>query len=328
MPADRPVATAAAGPTDGTAGHHPTHGTAARRPMVMVWLGVVAFSTGPVLAAGSSAPGVVFSFWRLWIGVAVLGTAAAVRRLRGAPPTARSAWPAALVCGVLFGGHQVALVSAIQTTSVVDVTLMNTIAPVIVGVLAVPLLGEHPGAAFRAWSAVAMAGAATVAVLGSTGADPNPGGMALAAVNVVLYAGYFLGSKVNRERIEPVPFLFGVMVGGALLVSAGALLLAQPVRAISAADLARCAAVAVIPGVVGHASITWALRWVPANVPPVVMLTIPLLSGTMAWVLLGQAVHPVQILAGAATLVGVAGAVRSPSARSASREALVLAEET
>jgi drug/metabolite transporter (DMT)-like permease len=322
MPADRPPAP---GPATAPGTAPPAGGG---RALTMVWVGVVAFSTGPVLAAGSSAPGVVFSFGRLWMGVAVMGAAAAVRRLRGASPTARSVWPAALASGVLFGGHQVALVTAIQTTSVVDVTLMNTIAPIIVGALAVPLLGEHPGAAFRAWSAVAMAGAATVVVLGSTGADPNPAGMALAAVNVVLYAAYFLGSKVTRERIEPVPFLFGVMVGGALLVSAGAVLLGRPVADISAADLLRCAAVALIPGVVGHTSVTWALRWVPANVPPVIMLTIPLLSGTMAWVLLGQAVHPVQILAGAATLVGVAGAVRAQSAPAAAGSALVLAEET
>jgi drug/metabolite transporter (DMT)-like permease len=67
----------------------------------------------------------------------------------------------------------------------------------------------------------------------------------------------------------------------------------------------------------------------PANLPPVMMLAIPVLSGAMAWALLDQAIRPAQALAGLITLVGVAGAVRSPSAPAlAADEALLLAEES
>lgn len=300
-----------------------------RHPVGLVWFGTVLFSTGPVLVAGASISGVVFSFWRLWCGVAILGVAAAVRRLRVAEATTARGWMWAGACGVAFAVHQLMFMSALQVTSVVDATLMNTIAPVVVALLAVPAFGERPGTRFRAWSALAMTGAAAVALAGSTGPQGDPAGMALAAGNVVFYAVYFVGSKMAVPHISTVPFLFGSIVAAALTVSTFVVVTGEAAVPVDGADLLRCAAVALLPGAVGHFSITRSLASVPANLPPVVMLTIPVLSGAMAWVFLGQQVRVAQIVAGAVTLVAVAGAVRSPSARAVGADAaLALAEET
>jgi drug/metabolite transporter (DMT)-like permease len=304
-------------------------GTAARHPVGLVWFGIVVFSGGPVLVADATISGVAFSFWRLWFGVVVLGIATLVhQRLSGVAFTRTGLWWSA-ICGVTFGFHQLAFMTAVKEASVVDVTLMNTIAPVIVGVLAVPLFGERPGLGFRLWSVVAMVGAAAVVLAGSSGSDGDPLGMALAVVNVVFYAVYFVGTKVARPHMDTVPFLFAVIVAAAVTVSAWVVLAGTEVTPIGRADLVACFAVALLPGAVGHFSVTWSLRWVPANLPPVIMLAIPVLSGALAWVFLDQAVSIGQVLAGAATLVGVLGAVRSPSAQAlAAGDAAILAEET
>ncbi len=74
--------------------------------------------------------------------------------------------------------HQLMFCIALRTTSVIDVTLMNTLAPVAVAVLAVPMFGERPGVSFRAWSVLAIAGALVVAIAGSTGEHAQPMGIA------------------------------------------------------------------------------------------------------------------------------------------------------
>jgi drug/metabolite transporter (DMT)-like permease len=151
-------------------------------------------------------------------------------------------------------------------------------------------------------------------------------GMLLAALNVVGYCFYFVWSKQARDKIDTVPFLFGAIVFAALSVSAFAVLAGEPVGSITAHDLALCAAVAVLPGVIGHFSVTWSLRWVPANIPPVIMLGIPVVSGLLAWAFLGQGVHPAQVLGGLLTVAGVAGALRMSGSLEA--ESLLTAEET
>lgn len=314
------------------AAHAPTgafgraRGIAQRSPISAVVFGVVLFSTGPVMVAGASVSGPIFSFWRLWIGVAVLGTATLLYCRTRAWPTLEG-WKWAAICGLAFGFHQLTFMTALRLTSVVDVTLMNTIAPIVVGALAVPMFGERPGVSFRLWSVVAIGGTAIVVLAGSSGPNGDPVGMLLAALNVVGYSFYFVWSKLARDKIDTVPFLFGATLFAALSVSAFVLVAGEPLGDISAHDLLLCFLVAVLPGFCGHFAVTWSLRWVPANIPPVIMLAIPVLSGVMAWVFVGQGVHPAQVVGGVVTVVGVAGALRS-STSLAPGESLVTAEET
>jgi drug/metabolite transporter (DMT)-like permease len=299
----------------------------ARYPIALVGFGVVMFSTGPVMVAATSVSGVVFSFWRLWIGVVLLAVLSSVHvRVTGTWPSRRGLGFAA-AAGAAFGLHQLLFMTALKQTSVVDVTLMNTLAPIVVAVLAVPLFGERPGASFRLWSFAAIAGAAAVALVGSSGPEGEPLGMALAAGNVVFYAFYFVWSKQGRDHIDTIPFLFVSVVVAAVIVSGFVVVVGAPVGAADGADLVMATLVALVPGLVGHFAVTWPLRSVPANIPPVLMLLIPVLSGLLAWVLLGEAVDGLTALAGAVTLVGVAGAVLSGRDLVAV-EALDLAEES
>jgi len=305
-----------------------------RRPIVLVWFATVMFSTGPVMVASSTVSGPVFSFWRLWIGVVLLGTLAVGAQRRTPTVLTRAGVRWTLIAGTAFAVHQVCMMAALHLTSVVDVTLMNTLAPVVVAVLAVRLFGERPGTAFRAWSVVAIAGAAIVAVAGSSGPGGHPLGMVLAAANVVFYSFFFVASKRARDHIETMPFLaLSTTVAAVvvtLYVSTVGLVEGTGWSTISvtAHDLLLCLAVAAIPGLLGHFSMTWSLKFVPANIPPVVMLSLPFLSGALAWVLLGQTITWVRVAGGALTLLGVAGAIRSASSAPVTLEAIELAEET
>lgn len=327
---DEPALTGASVPGVGGEGRGTAMGqTANHRHIIAVWIAVVAFSFGPVMAATAHASGVVISFWRLWFGVPLLGAIALFQLRRAGEWPRWPGWKWAGLAGVAFALHQVTLMSALQETSVVDVTLMNTLAPMVVAGLAVPLFGERPGLSFRAWSAVAILGAALVAVAGSTGPDGNPFGITLAASNVVFYALFFVLSKQSRPHIDVAPFLACSLLVAAAIVSGWVLVTGVGVLAISSRDLLLCLGIAVFPGLVGHSLITWSLRWVPANLPPVIMLTMPAMSGALAWVILDQRVTGVQVVGGVVTVIGVFGAVwKSAALAPTSIESLDLAEGT
>lgn len=278
-------------------------------------LGVFLYSTGPVFVQASGVSGPVFSFWRLWVGVAVFGIATWLYLRGQATRPSPSAWRVTLGAGVAFGAHQLLLFSAIKATSVADVTLVATLSPIVTAVMAVPMFDERPGPAFRAWSFLAMVGAAVVVFGGSTGPDGDPVGMLLALANVVAFAAFFLLSKRSREHLPVLPFLFGVMSVAAVFVSGYVTIAGEPVRSAGGTDLLYAAIVAAGPGFVGHFVMTWPLRWVPANVPPVMRLGIPVLAATWAWWFLGETIGVLHVIGGAITLVGVAGAVLSPAGR-------------
>jgi drug/metabolite transporter (DMT)-like permease len=288
---------------------------AARRSLWLLAVGVALYSIGPVLAQASALSGTAFSFWRLWIGVAALGAATWLHARAGGRLPDRRALRWTLWAGLAFAAHQVLFFSAVKATSVADVALVGTLSPVFVAVLAVPLFGERPGPAFRTWTAVAMVGTAVVVTGGSVGPDGDPAGMAMAAGNVLAFAGFFLLSKRGRPDIAVLPFLFGVMVVAAVAVSVFVAVAGLPVGGATSRDLVLAAAVALGPGLVGHAAMTWPLRWVPANVPPVLKLGQPFVAGLLAWLFLGEGVTWVHLVGGVLTVAGVAGAVLTPSGR-------------
>lgn len=273
------------------------------------------FSTGPVAVASAEASGPVLSFWRLWIGAALMGALSWIQvRSSGRRPD-RTGWTWAGRCGVAFGVHQLFFMIAIKETSVVDVTLMQVLQPVFVGLLAVVLFGERPGRGFRLWSLVAIVGAAVVVLAGAGGPEGEPVGMALAAANVVFFAFYFVWSKQARDHIDTVPFLFGVVVAAGLVVGLYVLVAGEDAGGIGRDDLLRAVFIAAIPGALGHFVTTWPLRQVAANVPPVMQLAMPFLAGGLAWLLLDQRVTWLHVLGGAITSAGVVGSLLSPSGR-------------
>lgn len=176
-----------------------------RAPLAPIAFGVLLYSTGPVFVQASTVSGEVFSFWRLWFGVVALGMALLIHaRTTGRWPSRRS-WRWSLGAGVCFGVHQLMMFVAIKATTVADVTLITTLSPIVTALMALPFFGERPGAAFRLWSLVAMAGAAVVVTGGATGPEGDPVGMALALGNVVFFAAFFLLSKGSRGELAVVP---------------------------------------------------------------------------------------------------------------------------
>ena len=288
---------------------------AERQPVTLVVAGVVLYALGPVLVAGAEVSGPVLSFWRLWFGVVVMGVVSSVYLgVTGRWPSRRG-WSRAAACGVVFAVHQLFFMSAVRMTSVVDVTLMQVLQPLVVAVLAVRAFGERPGIRFRTWSALAISGAAVVALGGASGPQGDPVGIAFAVLNVVFFAVYFVWSKQARADIDVVPFLFGVTVVAAVVVS---LLVAATGEAPSSAgqgDLLVALAIAVGPGALGHFVSTWPLRWVAANVPPLLQLAIPFVAGFLAWLVLDEGITFAHLVGGMLTIVGAVGAIASPAGR-------------
>jgi drug/metabolite transporter (DMT)-like permease len=301
---------------------------AERRPVVLICVGVVLFSIGPVLFASADSSGQVIAFWRLLFGVVILGTATLVHvRVTGHRPT-RAGWSWSVRCGVMFVSNQLCFLAAVHRTSVADVTLMQVLQPLLVAGLAVRMFGERPGRQFRAWSLVAVAGAAVVAIWGSTGHDGDPAGMTFAIASIVLFAVYFVWAKQARDAIDTVPFLFGVALTGWVVVAASFVVTGGSPREVTSHTLVLAVVIAAGPGAVGHFVSTWPLRWVPANVPPLLQLAIPFLASALAWIALGQPIRLGHVVGGAITMIGVAGAIRSPAGRRmVAREEILLATE-
>jgi len=302
---------------------------AEQRPLVLVGIGVLMFSVGPVLFASADASPQVIAFWRLIFGVGVLGVASAVYVVKTGRRPTMAGWRWSIRAGLAFVANQLFFLAALRATSVADVTLMQVLQPILVAAIAVRVFGERPGARFRAWSLVAVGGAAVVALGGSSGPEGDPVGMACAVASIVLFAFYFVWSKQARDQIDTWPFLFGVSATSLVVVSLSFLVTGGSPAEAHGHDVVIALVIAIGPGAIGHFVSTWPLRWVPANVPPLLQLAIPFLASALAWAVLHQEIRAAHVIGGTITLLGVAGALRSPAGRRlVAREDVILAVQS
>lgn len=294
---------------------------ASRFPLHLIAFGVLFYGTGPVLARSTETTGVILSFWRLWFGFGIFVIGLLVHRASGRPIGTKRGLRWAMGAGALFSLNQVLFFSAIKRTSVVDASLMSTLSPILVAVVAIPMFGERPGPTFRVWSIVAMGGAAFVILGGSSGPTGDLLGMLMAMGSAMCFACFFLISKYSRGDLAVVTFLTVVMGTAAVLVSLFTLALGLEPGGVGTGDLWRAVAMAIVPGTLGHVVMTWPLGYVPANVPPLMRLAGPVVSGTLAWVFLGEGITWIHLVGGAIITVGLAGAIRSKAGQDLVAEA-------
>lgn len=286
-----------------------------RRPLYAATASIVGYSIGPVLVQVSGAAAPVFAFWRGWLTIlAIVAGSAALRRFSLRWPKGREWWPP-VVAGCLNGASTMAFIQAVKLTSVAGTSLILLLNPVLIALWAIPLFGERPGIRFRLWTLVAVIGASVVVLGGSSGPSGDPVGVALAILSVLLLSTQFVVTKVGRRTLDTVPLHVATVFSGAVFVTMFGLVTGHDFGEITRTDFLCVLGVVALPSTTSALLLTWSLRWLPANIPPLIHLPIPFFAGAIAWVLLGEMMTLSHLLGGGVTVVGVAAALLSRSGR-------------
>jgi len=133
----------------------------------------------------------------------------------------------------------------------------------------------------------------------------------LALLGAVLVAGYLMiGRKVRGTRSLAVyiTVVYGVAT---LTVLALVLFTGQPMLGFSPAAYGWLLALGLIPQLVGHSTLNWALRYLSATFVSIVTLAEPIGSGILAYLILGEAVSLSTAVGGVFVLLGIYVASRA-----------------
>jgi len=282
-----------------------------RAPYFAVLTTVVLWGIGPLVLRATTASGVVVGFHRMLLAGPMALVAAKVRKTPVTWSTLRLSAPA----GLLFISSFITSYEALHRTSVANAVLIGSLQPVLVMLVAFPIFGERFRGVDLGWAAVSVAGI-VVFVLGSRrSGDANRVGDLLAVINLFLWTGYFVEMKRRRHRVAVAPFLAGVFLTGAVVVVPYAFITGAPVGSITFADYVRVVIVTVFPGMIGHALMTWAQRHVDVGISALLTLGSNVLTACGAWLVFGQALHPVQFAGGAMVLGALASLMFGRSRR-------------
>ncbi|HYN32798.1 MAG TPA: DMT family transporter [Ilumatobacteraceae bacterium] len=283
------------------------------RGLIGAGIAVCAWSTGTILAKyidmGSLAIGFYrFAFFALMIIVWMYarGTPFRLRIIRD------SMWG-----GIALGADIALFFSAVKLTSVVNATIIGSMQPIVVGVIAAKFFGEKIGLRNVLWSFVALAG--TVVVVASSAGDATNDwrGDLLALAAMLSWSAYFITSKNSKKTMTPTEFTAGTALWTIMICAPLGLVFGQDLSWPSLSNWGLLIAMAITSGLIGHAMMNWSLVRIPLWVGSTFTLLIPVFSAIMAWAFLGEAVSPVQAAAMAVVIAALAIVVHNQSAPAA-----------
>ncbi|MEE2778988.1 MAG: DMT family transporter [Myxococcota bacterium] len=275
-------------------------------PAVLV-TGLVAVSTAAVLIRLTEAPSLTIAFWRITIAGALLLPVwlSHQRRaqLRGLDTAQR--WRLA-GAGFFLGIHFAAWIASLAYTSVAVSVLLVTTNPVWVGLLSPWVVGERPSR--RAWVGIiiATAGAGVVAMDGSGGAYPDAMlGNGLALLGALSASAYFMMGRRVRPEMDIWGYTSSTLLGAWVVLAIAVLIGGSPLLGFPLSSWGWLVAMALGPQLIGHGSLSWALRYVRADVVAVTLLAEPIGAALLAWWVLAEVPGEYALLGAPLLLVGI-----------------------
>lgn len=130
-------------------------------------------------------------------------------------------------------------------------------------------------------------------------------GNILALLGAVFVAFYFiLGSRI-RATLGLLPYIFMAYSTAAIFLLGFCFLLRVPLFGYSQATYSFFFLLALIPTIVGHSSLNWSLKYLPASFVALSILGEPVGATVFAFFILGETPHHLTFFGGALILVGI-----------------------
>lgn len=271
----------------------------------VLFMGVVAVSFGAIFVRLAEAPSLVIASYRLLIASLIVAPVGLLRRHAELRALSRGDLSWVVVSGVLLTLHFVFWIASLEYTTVSSSVVFVSTSPIFVGVASHFLTQDRLSLAMSAGIALALLGGL---VIGWN--DLALGGIALrgdllAILGAAMVGGYFMAGRRLRPKVSLLAYVtvvYSVAALGALILSG---LSQQRLTGYPAQTWVMFFLLAAGPQIIGHSSLNWALRHLPAAAVGVVTLGEPVGSTVLALFLLGEVPAPLKLAGGALILTGI-----------------------
>jgi drug/metabolite transporter (DMT)-like permease len=258
-------------------------GVSSAKPWWALVVALIGISWGAPLARLADVDGVTAAWWRLLVGSSL--TVAFTLFSRGHVNVSRALAHVALPSGAALGLHFASWFESLRYASVASSTGIVSTYPIVAAFYEMLVTRE---VAYRQLAGVLL-GFAGIVVLSTPWAGATPRGAILALVGSLSAAAYFLLGRRARVRgystadYTSLTYTSAFIVVAVYSLAAGGRPWAAPRSSIPFLVL-----LGVVPMLMGHSMMNFALRFFPATVVTSVGLLEPYGASLLAWLVLGE----------------------------------------
>ncbi len=276
---------------------------------IVLLVGVAALSWAAPLIRLADSPPLVVASLRMTFAALPLLALSGLRRREELSLLGRRDVGLLLLAGLALAAHFGFWVASLQDTSIAASTAIVATQPLIVGLGAWLWLRERPTSAL--FLAIAIAGLGALLLAGSDlGDGVSLRGDAFAALGAVFASIYLIAGRRVRAKLSNVSYAALVNAIAALALLAALAVNGDSLLGWGAKAYIFIVLLALVPQLIGHGSLTWALGSLPAAVVAVAVLGEPVGATAIGATLLGETPTLLEALGCALLLAGVYVALR------------------
>lgn len=278
-------------------------------------IGLIAISFASIFIKLCDAPSLVIAAYRLGIAsIFYIG----FTRIRYGPILSvysKSQLKIVLLSGVFLTIHFATWITSLKFTSVASSVVLVESGPIFVAIGSYIFLREKPSKLMLLGILMAFIGTIIISVHDFSLDKNSLVGNLLAIAGAIGVAGYLLAGRKLRASIDTFRYVTMVYSVAAILLILLAIMSGNSLVGYTSKTYLLLFAIAMIPQVIGHTSLNWALKYFSATAVAVIILGEPIGASILALVILGETLSAVKIIGGFIILTGVIIAILSEPRR-------------
>ncbi len=276
------------------------------RLSALLLLGVLAISTAAVLIklCDDAGPAVIAAA-RMGVAAIVLLPVAGVvhgRRLARIPRRNRLL---IVLAGFFLAAHFFFWISSLKHTSVMSSVVIVTTNPIFVGIASWLLFKERLRGGQIAGILLACGGGVLIALSDAGGGEDSLYGDLLSLAGAVMASCYLLAGRAVRREVDTISYILPVYGIAAIVLCVAAWLRGEAALGLSSQTYLYLVLLALVPQVIGHSTLNWALKHMTATFIAVCILGEPIGATLFACLFLGETIAPLQGAGAVLILAGI-----------------------
>lgn len=216
-----------------------------------------------------------------------------------------------IISGFFLALHFYSWVSSLEFTNVTSSVVLVTTTPIWVSIISVFWLKEKIRRGF--WIGLLVALVGTIVITSAGGGifslaavdNLNVKGNIFALIGAWCAAGYVVIGKRVRESLSTIAYVFLVYACSAMVLLIIAGVTGQALSVSTPKDWLWLVLLALIPQLIGHSLINWALGVLPAPKVSIALLGEPVGASILALIFLNEVPSVIEVLGGSLILAGI-----------------------
>ncbi|SHG70086.1 Permease of the drug/metabolite transporter (DMT) superfamily [Thermosyntropha lipolytica DSM 11003] len=271
--------------------------------LVVFW-GVFCMSTASIMIRMCTAPALVIAFYRVLItSLLALVLSRAFKKQDYEWGIIKDNYIYVAGAGLFLALHFAFWITSLSYTSVSSSVLFTNLQVIFVMIFSFLFLHEKLGLLGISGIIIALCGSAFIA-----GGDLKEGkllGDMLSLLSGFFIALYFIISRRLRDRVDTFTYMGVVCAVAAVVLLGGNFITGHILTGYPTRDWLLFFLLALIPGIGGHASITWALKYIKAPIVAVSVLGESVGASILAYLFFNESLMWYQWIGGTLIIIGI-----------------------